>query len=85
MSKVAGRVLVELVRPLRELDITDTEFACLKAIIFFAPGLSKVPQFFKTQLVQFSFLFKHSGFMVSSEKLLLSAKSLGKVRESWSG
>ncbi|XP_062868750.1 hepatic nuclear factor 4, beta [Trichomycterus rosablanca] len=37
MSKIAGRVLEELVRPLRELDITDTEFACLKAIIFFAP------------------------------------------------
>ncbi|KAK3533412.1 hypothetical protein QTP70_019485 [Hemibagrus guttatus] len=38
MSKVAARVLEELVRPLRELDITDTEFACLRAIVFFAPG-----------------------------------------------
>ncbi|XP_022525805.2 hepatic nuclear factor 4, beta [Astyanax mexicanus] len=37
MSKLAARVLDELVRPLRELDINDTEFACLKAIIFFAP------------------------------------------------
>ncbi|KAG7327172.1 hypothetical protein KOW79_008778 [Hemibagrus wyckioides] len=37
MSKVAARVLEELVRPLRELDITDTEFACLRAIVFFAP------------------------------------------------
>lgn len=42
MSKVAGRVLEELVRPLRELDITDTEFACLRAIVFFAPGQSRV-------------------------------------------
>ncbi|KAI4880917.1 hypothetical protein NFI96_029795, partial [Prochilodus magdalenae] len=37
MSKLAARVLDELVRPLRELDITDTEFVCLKAIIFFSP------------------------------------------------
>ncbi|XP_028812449.1 hepatic nuclear factor 4, beta [Denticeps clupeoides] len=37
VSKVAARILEELVRPLRELDITDSEFACLKAIIFFAP------------------------------------------------
>ncbi|XP_076879883.1 hepatic nuclear factor 4, beta [Brachyhypopomus gauderio] len=37
MSKVAARVLGELVRPLRELDITDAEFTCLKAIVFFAP------------------------------------------------
>lgn len=42
MSKVAARVLEELVRPLRELDITDTEFACLRAIVFFAPGQSQV-------------------------------------------
>lgn len=37
VSKVAARILEELVRPLRELDVTDTEFACLKAIVFFAP------------------------------------------------
>lgn len=37
---MAARILEELVRPLRELDVTDTEFACLKAIVFFAPGLS---------------------------------------------
>ncbi|XP_026863250.1 hepatic nuclear factor 4, beta [Electrophorus electricus] len=37
MSKVAARVLDELVRPLRALDVTDAEFVCLKAIVFFAP------------------------------------------------
>lgn len=42
MSKVAARVLEELVRPLRELDITDAEFACLRAIVFFAPGQSQI-------------------------------------------
>ncbi|KAG9336920.1 hypothetical protein JZ751_030033 [Albula glossodonta] len=38
VSRVAARILEELVKPLRELDITDGEFACLKAIVFFAPG-----------------------------------------------
>ncbi|ROL41237.1 Hepatocyte nuclear factor 4-beta [Anabarilius grahami] len=37
MSKVAARILEELVRPLKELNITDTEFVCLKTIVFFAP------------------------------------------------
>ncbi|XP_056318364.1 hepatic nuclear factor 4, beta isoform X2 [Danio aesculapii] len=37
MSKVAVRILEELVRPLKELNITDTEFVCLKTIVFFAP------------------------------------------------
>ncbi|XP_040897518.1 hepatic nuclear factor 4, beta [Toxotes jaculatrix] len=38
VSRVAFRIQEELVKPLRELDITDNEFACLKTIIFFAPG-----------------------------------------------
>ncbi|XP_035252548.1 hepatic nuclear factor 4, beta [Anguilla anguilla] len=37
VSRVAARIQEELVKPLRELDITDGEFACLKAIVFFAP------------------------------------------------
>ncbi|KAJ8249222.1 hypothetical protein GJAV_G00232490 [Gymnothorax javanicus] len=37
VSRVAGRIQDELVKPLRELDVTDGEFACLKAIVFFAP------------------------------------------------
>lgn len=37
MSKVATRILEELVRPLKELDITETEFVCLKTIVFFTP------------------------------------------------
>lgn len=38
VSKGALRIQEELVKPLRELDITDKEFACLRAIVFFAPG-----------------------------------------------
>ncbi|XP_059373527.1 hepatocyte nuclear factor 4-beta-like isoform X2 [Carassius carassius] len=42
MSKVATRILEELVRPLKELNITDTEFVCLKTIVFFSPDCSGV-------------------------------------------
>lgn len=28
----------ELVKPLKEVQIDDTEFACLKAIVFFDPS-----------------------------------------------
>ncbi|XP_044216653.1 hepatic nuclear factor 4, beta [Thunnus albacares] len=37
VSRVAFRIQEELVKPLRDLDITDKEFACLRAIVFFAP------------------------------------------------
>uniref|UniRef100_A0A3Q0QTU0 Hepatic nuclear factor 4, beta n=1 Tax=Amphilophus citrinellus TaxID=61819 RepID=A0A3Q0QTU0_AMPCI len=37
ISRVAFRIQEELVKPLRELDITDKEFACLRTIVFFAP------------------------------------------------
>lgn len=40
VSRVAARILEELVKPLRELDITNSEFACLKTIVFFSPGQS---------------------------------------------
>ncbi|KAG7282472.1 hypothetical protein CRUP_000468, partial [Coryphaenoides rupestris] len=37
VSRVAFRVHKELVQPLRELNITDKEFTCLRTILFFAP------------------------------------------------
>ncbi|XP_072236670.1 hepatic nuclear factor 4, beta isoform X1 [Leuresthes tenuis] len=37
VCRVAFRIQEELVKPLRELEITDKEFACLRAIVFFAP------------------------------------------------
>ena len=40
VSRVAFRIHKELVKPLRELDITDKEFTCLRTIVFFAPGQS---------------------------------------------
>lgn len=38
ISRVGSRVLDELVKPLNEVQIDDTEFACLKAIVFFDPS-----------------------------------------------
>ncbi|XP_075704300.1 hepatocyte nuclear factor 4-beta-like [Rhinoderma darwinii] len=43
VARVAVRILDELVKPLRDIQIDDNEYACLKAIIFFDPdckGLS---------------------------------------------
>ncbi|XKL65368.1 hypothetical protein PGB90_008788 [Kerria lacca] len=43
ISHVGARVMDELVEPLAEIEIDDTEFACFKAIVFFDPkakGLS---------------------------------------------
>ncbi|XP_063981152.1 hepatocyte nuclear factor 4-gamma isoform X2 [Diachasmimorpha longicaudata] len=44
ISRVGIRVMDELVKPLNDVQIDDTEFACLKAIVFFDPnakGLSE--------------------------------------------
>nr|CAD7257014.1 unnamed protein product [Timema shepardi] len=38
ISRVGSRVMDELVKPLTEVQIDDTEFACLKAIVFFDPN-----------------------------------------------
>jgi len=39
MSRLAGRILDEIIEPLREVQIDDTELACIKTIVFFDPGL----------------------------------------------
>lgn len=41
ISRVGMRVMDELVKPLTEVQIDDTEFACLKAIVFFDPSKSR--------------------------------------------
>ncbi|XP_066290738.1 hepatocyte nuclear factor 4-gamma-like isoform X8 [Branchiostoma lanceolatum] len=40
VSRIACRVLDELVKPLVEVAIDDSEFACLKALVFFDPDSS---------------------------------------------
>ena len=38
VGRVVGRVLDELVQPMRDVLLDDAEFACLRAIVFFDPG-----------------------------------------------
>ena len=38
IAKVVARIIDELVKPFRDVQIDDSEFACLKAIVFFDPG-----------------------------------------------
>lgn len=42
ISRVANKVLDEVVRPLKETQIDDSEFSCLKSIVFFDPGESNM-------------------------------------------
>lgn len=42
IGRVASRILDELVKPLRDVQIDDSEFSCLKAIVFFDPGMFSI-------------------------------------------
>lgn len=42
VARVGTRIMDELVKPLTEVQIDDTEFACLKAIVFFDPSKNNV-------------------------------------------
>lgn len=39
ISRVANRVLDELVLPFQDIQIDENEYAALKAIVFFDPGM----------------------------------------------
>lgn len=41
ISRIANRVLDELVQPFQDIQIDDNEYAALKAIVFFDPGSEK--------------------------------------------
>lgn len=41
LSRVASRVLDELVQPFQDIQIDENEYAALKAIVFFDPGSKK--------------------------------------------
>ena len=38
IRRIAVKVVDEIVKPMVELDVDETEYACLKAIVFFNPG-----------------------------------------------
>ena len=58
IGRIASRVLDELVLPMRDVIIDDTEFACMKTIVFFDPGsdVFLLPVFVKCFLL-FSAIF----------------------------
>ena len=39
ISRLVNRILDELVLPLQDIQLDNSEFACLKAIVFFDPGI----------------------------------------------
>jgi hypothetical protein len=62
ISQIAGKILDLIVKPLREIQINDHEFSCLKAIVFFDPGSlfcskSYFPTNFKIVLCPINFFF----------------------------
>ncbi|XP_035709460.1 hepatocyte nuclear factor 4-gamma isoform X2 [Folsomia candida] len=59
-SLVSCRVTDELVKPFREINIDDTEFACLKAIVFFDPNAKGLgdPHRIKTLRLQIQLLLE---------------------------
>ncbi|XP_069822428.1 hepatocyte nuclear factor 4-beta-like [Dendropsophus ebraccatus] len=53
IARVAVRILDELVKPLREIQIDDNEYACLKAIIFFDPDCKGLSDSSKVKTMRF--------------------------------
>ncbi|XP_029463944.1 hepatocyte nuclear factor 4-beta-like isoform X1 [Rhinatrema bivittatum] len=53
IARVATRILDELVKPLREIQIDDNEYACLKAIVFFDPDCKGVSDPGKVKSMRF--------------------------------
>ncbi|XP_037076615.1 hepatocyte nuclear factor 4-gamma-like isoform X2 [Pollicipes pollicipes] len=41
MNKIGGRLMDEVIRPLREMQVDESEYAALKAIVFFDPAASR--------------------------------------------
>jgi len=39
IAQLVNRILDELVQPLQDIQLDNAEFACLKAIVFFDPGI----------------------------------------------
>lgn len=40
ISRVGARIIDELVRAMRDIDLDDVELACVKALVFFDPSES---------------------------------------------
>ncbi|XP_042294078.1 hepatocyte nuclear factor 4-beta-like [Sceloporus undulatus] len=53
IARVATRILDELVKPLREIQIDENEYACLKAIVFFDPDCKGLSESSKVKNMRF--------------------------------
>ncbi|XP_042196409.1 hepatocyte nuclear factor 4-beta isoform X2 [Callorhinchus milii] len=53
IMRVASRILDELVKPLRDLQIDENEFACLKAVVFFDPDCRGISDSAKIKNMRF--------------------------------
>ncbi|XP_074605232.1 hepatocyte nuclear factor 4-gamma-like [Brevipalpus obovatus] len=49
LSSIGNRIMDELVSVLQDLEIDDTEFACLKAIVFFDPSAKGLTQAYQVK------------------------------------
>lgn len=52
ISRIGQRIMDELIRPLRLVQLDDTEYACVKAIVFFDPS-KNLNNFGKCLSIQF--------------------------------
>jgi len=53
IRRIAERIMDEIVSPMNELDVDDTEYACLKAIVFFNPDAPKLSDMKKIKQLRF--------------------------------
>ncbi|XP_070537291.1 hepatocyte nuclear factor 4-gamma-like isoform X2 [Ptychodera flava] len=53
ISRIASRILDELVRPLHDVQIDEQEFACLKAIVFFDPDAKGLSDSMKIKSIRY--------------------------------
>ncbi|XP_022903691.1 hepatocyte nuclear factor 4-gamma isoform X3 [Onthophagus taurus] len=53
ISRVGSRIIDELVKPMTEVQVDDTEFACLKAIVFFDPNAKGLSEPHRIKLLRY--------------------------------
>jgi nuclear factor 4-beta len=57
LSRLAGRIIDELIKPLKENQLDEKEYACLKAIVFFDNGLYCISIMKKTKQMKIYLIF----------------------------
>ena len=70
MSKTSGRIIDEIIQPMRDVQIDDTEFSCLKAVVFFDPGTIEVTFIWMADGLCSSFKYLQLNYVVLSKWLI---------------